>query len=748
MKNLASVLFSITVLAAVVLIYGRTDTMAKMKLASHESGQIVVKFKELSGLYTFKFESNSDLRSVLTAYNNNPLVEYAELNYIFQTTNFPNDPEYGKQNYIQLISAREAWSKELLYKQLKGLKGDATIAFLDTGIDTDHPDLQSKLWINENEIPNNGIDDDGNGYIDDYNGWNFVSKNSNINPDTTGAYSLDALQHGTVMASIAAAESNNNEGVTGISWDAKVMSLKVLNNQGLGSSLDVKSAIDYAVANGADVINMSFFGLGYNQFLYDAIQSAYNAGVVIVAAAGNTDSPENGNNLNVQKSYPVCYDNPNGTNYVIGVAALDNLGRKSVFSSYGSDCVDISAPGEGFYAATMYNPQVGLTTFYGGPFAGTSVASPVIAGGAAVVRSMRPDLSNGEVIDIIIKAADDLSAVDTEFAQDLGSGRFNLLKAVNRAETFAGKTPAKEISNVYVVVGLGFQSVPQVKVLDANKKLVSSFFPYDLNFNGAINVATGDVNGDGAAEIITAPGPGGGPHVRIYDRFGNSIGQFFAYNQFFRGGVNIAVGDVDNDGQLEIITGAGPGGGPHVRIFDYRGNLENEFFAYAPGFRGGVNVASGDLDGDGTDEIITGAGPGGGPHVRVFNRLGGVKAQFFAYHASFEGGVNVEVGNLANPTVSLITVAPATVAQPIVKMFNGNGNFISQYLVFDGRSEHGLQVSVFDYNNDGLDEVVVSQARGPADIEVYDFVGKKLDSFNPHDVGRYFGGVRTDLLIY
>ena len=156
-------------------------------------------------------------------------------------------------------------------------------------------------------------------------------------------------------------------------------------------------------------------------------------------------------------------------------------------------------------------------------------------------------------------------------------------------------------------------------------------------------MAAGDVDGDGIMEIITGAGFSGGPHVRIFDQNGNLQSQFFAYADTFRGGVNVAAGDVDGDGIMEIITGAGDTGGPQVRVFSNKGALKAQFFAYHESFRGGVQVASGDMYGDGAYEIITGAGNGGGPQVRVFSLKGNVRSQFFAYLDNFRGGVNVAV---------------------------------------------------------------------------------------------------------
>jgi len=154
------------------------------------------------------------------------------------------------------------------------------------------------------------------------------------------------------------------------------------------------------------------------------------------------------------------------------------------------------------------------------------------------------------------------------------------------------------------------------------------------------------VDGDGLDEIIAGAGFGGGPQVRIFNSRGEVEGQFFAYDKNFRGGVKVAVADIDGGvarKRQEIITAPGPGGGPHIRIFDNHANVRGQFFAYDKNFRGGVNIAAGDIDKDGLDEIITGAGPGGTPHVRVFETDGRLISSFLAYENDFTGGVNVGV---------------------------------------------------------------------------------------------------------
>ena len=174
-----------------------------------------------------------------------------------------------------------------------------------------------------------------------------------------------------------------------------------------------------------------------------------------------------------------------------------------------------------------------------------------------------------------------------------------------------------------------------------------TFTPFG-SFNGQVNVAVGDVLGDAKKEIIVAAGPGGGPHVLVTDENGNPLASFYAYAPSFTGGVSVAAADTDGDGKDEIITGAGPGGGPHVRVFEGNGVAQGPgFYAYAPNFTGGLNVAGGNVVGDGKAEIVTGTQGGGGPHVQTLNADGSkVGVGFYAYDAAFAGGVAVAVGNV------------------------------------------------------------------------------------------------------
>jgi len=256
------------------------------------------------------------------------------------------------------------------------------------------------------------------------------------------------------------------------------------------------------------------------------------------------------------------------------------------------------------------------------------------------------------------------------------------------------------------ILGGVFLNGAFARVFDSNGQTYrTGFFSYNENFIGGTQIITDDIDFDGQDETIVADIN----QVFIYNADGSLRSSFYPYTQNYSGGINISIGDLENDGTNEIVTGTENGGGAHVRIFNTNGNLINPgFFAYDEIYRGGVNVAVGDLNGDGTHEIICGAGTEGGPHVRIFNKDGKlINPGFFAYDINFRGGVNVAAGDINGDNVDEIITGPGYGGTPQIKVWNNNGaQIISPFMAFDSNQRVGVKVSTADLDENGTDEII------------------------------------------
>ena len=276
---------------------------------------------------------------------------------------------------------------------------------------------------------------------------------------------------------------------------------------------------------------------------------------------------------------------------------------------------------------------------------------------------------------------------------------------------------------------------PHVRLFTTGGTPTGSFFAYDTGFRGGVSVALGDVDGDGQPEVITGAGAGGGPHVRVFGLDGGLRSQFFAYATNFAGGVFVAAADVDGDNRAEIVTGAGAGGGPHVRVFSPNGAVRSEWFPYDPAFPGGVRVGAGDLDGDDRAEVVTGAGPSGGPHVRVFSGQGAGRSSWMAYDVGFSGGVNVAIGN------SRVVTGPAGAGGPHLRVFTAGGNLADQWFAYDPGFAGGITVGAGEV--DGSPTVVTGAGQGGGPhVRVFTTSGSPRSGFFAYDT-RYAGGVNV-----
>jgi hypothetical protein len=358
-------------------------------------------------------------------------VEWAEPKYIYKMDAFtPNDPFYSIQSNLAIIKADEAWDLS---------KGDTNIiiAITDSGIDWDHPDLSANIWINRDEIPDNGIDDDNNGFIDDYRGWDFggLSGTPDNNPMEDSAY------HGTHVAGIASAVSNNSFGIASIGYNSRLMAVKVVRDDLKGSNnspliLYGYEGIQYAADNGAKIINCSWGGEGNSSFGQEVIDYAISKGALVVAAAGN-------DNVSTP-AYPASYSG------VLSVAWTDDNDLRSFFSNFGN-YIDVTAPGSSIYSTWMDNTYARIS--------GTSMASPLAAGLAALVAARFPNYSPFQIAEQVRVTSDDIGDLNPLYEFQLGKGRINAFNALNNLNavsvravdvTFSDEAPGGNGDNIFM----------------------------------------------------------------------------------------------------------------------------------------------------------------------------------------------------------------------------------------------------------------------------------------------------------
>lgn len=313
---------------------------------------------------------------------------------------FPLDPLYVYQYALKQIEAPAAWDFTTGSR-------DVIVAVVDTGVSLNHPDLRNQLWKNPGEIAGNGIDDDGNGYVDDLHGWNF--KDGNNNPD-------DGNGHGTHVAGIIGAEANNAQGVAGVAWKVRILAAQFLGANGSGSDSNGLKAILYAAKAGARVINCSWGSDSTSRALEEAIQYAFSVGSVVISAAGN-----DGRDTDVKPHYP-------SNSSPVSVAAADSSSLKASFSNHGPRTVHLAAPGVAVLATYTEDAYEYLS--------GTSMATPVVSGVAALMLAQRPGLSALELRNGLYNAITPRMA----FARNTSTGgEINARKAVEQLVSTAAQ---------------------------------------------------------------------------------------------------------------------------------------------------------------------------------------------------------------------------------------------------------------------------------------------------------------------
>lgn len=418
-------------------------------------------------IYRYQIPIDQDVRQVAAALANEPAVEFAEPNYYHYLHITPNDPLYSNlqfqgntyPNSLQRwvyngVGSNRNVNGEAAWDITTG-RQDVVVAVIDSGVLLNHPDLAPNIWRNPNEIANNGVDDDRNGFVDDTVGWDFrgnlplISRPDNdpnpdigdgLDEDGNGAAD-DAATHGTFVAGIIAARGNDAAGIAGTTWSCRIMALKVFTDDGGASTQDIADAITYAASNGAAVINLSLGSEQPTQTQQMAVQFAHSRGAVIVASAGNDNSP--------QPNYPASYEN------VISVGASDyggdfplrippDINGRASFSQFGPQAVDVVAPG--IVASTTFLTRADQLDGQGPAgeptydiSGGTSFSGPLVAGLAALIisraRALNRSLTNDQVATIIQTTTVDLPD-DPNDSPDAGPnwdgrGRVDMLAALN-----------------------------------------------------------------------------------------------------------------------------------------------------------------------------------------------------------------------------------------------------------------------------------------------------------------------------
>ncbi len=405
---------------------GDEIVLSKASAIAHSQTGAIVKrtFRRSKGLQLVRLPVFKKVRKALESYMKNPDIEYAEPNYIVRINTTPDDYYFnslwGLHNYGQTggavdadIDAPEAWD-------IFTGSSNAIVAVIDTGVDYAHVDLADNMWRNTGEIPDNGIDDDGNGYIDDDKGWDF-STCAQFNPDETCNVPksedndpYDDHGHGTHCSGIIGAVGNNGAGVAGVNWGIQIMPLKAFNANGYGSIADIINAIFYAADNGANVLSNSWGDGVYSFALEEAIVYTNVNDVLFAAAAGN-----NGANTDVTPFYPASYDIPN----VIAVAATDHNDTMASWSNYGAASVDLGAPGVNVLSTTPGNNYSYSS--------GTSMATPYVSGIAGLIKAFNSGLTNLEIKETILNNVDVKSSLAGKV---LTGGRLNAYKALSSVD--------------------------------------------------------------------------------------------------------------------------------------------------------------------------------------------------------------------------------------------------------------------------------------------------------------------------
>ena len=394
--------------------------IAKIEAAIPKVGESgLVNAAEMARIHFLKFTHPSNPRLLAADFAGIRGVQYAEPKYLSYLQDVPNDPQYIVQGYLNnALSAEAAWDLA------KAENGEVSVAIVDSGTDWVHEDLEPNMWTNPNEIDGNGIDDDNNGYVDDIRGWNFPSNNNNPQPNGNS--------HGTHVSGIAAAATDNGIGISSISWNPQLIGLNASSGSGAGIGFGYE-AISYATMVGADVVNCSWGRNGApSLFEEEVVDFALANNTLVIAAAGNGGVDNVGDSNDETPFYPCNYKN------ALSVGSTqDATDVISGFSNYGLT-VNVFAPGSGILSTYPDNTY--------GFNSGTSMAAPVVAGLAAMVKAANPDYTAQQVSEQIRVTCDPIDGSNSSQLEGLlGNGRVNADRAIRE------ESPAIRLDSYFIL---------------------------------------------------------------------------------------------------------------------------------------------------------------------------------------------------------------------------------------------------------------------------------------------------------
>ena len=612
---------------------------------------------KLANVYAVYFSApNRTVENALNSFQDCPMVflaEYEPINHpdIFIAPHDPNDPLIGSQWHIERIEARWAWGLWTIFGQTPGNES-IVLGDVDSGVEWWHSDLQANIWVNPAEDidgdgvvgdfgptssggDEDGIDNDGNGKIDDLIGWDFVGSNHNspTQDNDPGAYP-NTIGHGTNVGGCLSAATNNNNGVAGPGYRVKILGTKHGSEDGYDFILNGYDGLLYAARSGADVINCSWGSETYSAVAQSVISTAYNVyGAIVVAAAGN-----DGANLGSFNQYPAEYNN------VICVAGTNSNDTKAGGSNYGTG-VDISSPYSGIYTTDLNNS-------YDNP-SGTSFSSPIVVGSLGLLKSYFPNESNSWLENRLYESADNIDDQNPGYIGLLGAGRVNVFKAIGQ-ELFPSlifNSQAMSIINddgdgklnpgEGAVLRVGLKNEQYWKDIDSLWAVLRSSEP-EINitdsvaYYGAVNNGSIVINITDPFEFQTNPNIASGDYT--FDLYLKAaIGETYYYEEILPITISISIDqngfplenlsyiqsspailDPNNGGALKIFTGSNGG---DFYGFEATGSTIPNFPVALGGLMWG-SLAAGDVDNDGDVEMVIGTTLS---HLFIINRQGNIE---------------------------------------------------------------------------------------------------------------------------